>query len=1176
MTASGMFPVLIHADLYRLFREIDRAARNRVRKTLLRLRDGHWASGTRVKRLAGVRRAVFEARTDLGDRILFTVVRSASRDDPGRLVAHLQVWDLVAHDHVTRTARRNPAPDAEFLELAVLESFDITEPPPAPAATLDEVAPPGEPEPLLHYLLPPSGFEAGGGEDIAGAVRWYVVPDAMLADDQAFQRVVDEGGPELELKLTQAQYEVSRAPGPALVAGSAGSGKTTIAVHRLAAATRLDAARRFLYLSYSRWLVDHARSLYRDLRVAAGADPDRDAPEFLSFAEAYQKIIPREHRPPADRLMTVERFRRWLRQTSPRLDPDLVWEEIRAIVKGACLATGRPMLDAAHYFELGRKRAPLFVAERPEIFRVAERYQAWLTAEGACDQIDLCRLAMRELKRGRGPRYDAVMCDEVQDLTEIEMAFVLALSAHRDLSGVMLAGDVQQIVNPSGFRWAEARQAVLQAMPAATRAPALLRLRRNFRSVRPLVDLANRLLALRREVFGRGDEDDPEEAVVEGPVPIQVADSEERALRQVAGFGPRCAVLVLDDEEGGRLRARLDTTRVFHVREAKGLEFDSVILWKVLSADPDLVRRAIARDPRLERDAHFKQVLQLLYVAVTRARRHLAVFEGDELHPFWSDPRFKGSFETETAATLGRLFRSTASPADWAKEGHYYFGRERYRQAAECYRRAGAEDLALRALAFFAEAQEDWIAALERWQAAGDRARQAPLFERLGRYDEALEAYRETGATERAALMEIHLLEGRGHWAEAGRRWEEANRPDDALRCYRRSGNRARTLSFEAAQAEARKDWARAGDCYFSIKSWEAAARCFRKARQGKRAALATGHRHEQAQAWAAAATAFARAGEREAAMRCRLRAFEAAGKLGQAAALLEKTGDRAAALAMYRRAGDHAKVAAIEILRFDPKTPQVERVEAFLREGQWDHASALARHRLAALGPAFARIPWRRPQSNARRLFEEHRRLVVADARASAECAERDGDWKRAAAWWHRAGDVDRAGRAQHKGIEVLADPRSRGVAWLRAGAFERAIEAFGAAGDAAGRAEVRARQAEASGRWKDAAVCWKEAGFPREEARCLAQEARGRGEWLVAAAFHTSAGQRTLARQALNRARTAARDAPPPGGAPAAPAPPEVPTMEGSRPPARPAARGPAGGSRQPSLFDLPPPDE
>ena len=46
-----------------------------------------------------------------------------------------------------------------------------------------------------------------------------------------------------------------------------------------------------------------------------------------------------------------------------KLDPALVWEELRSILKGACLAPSQPMLGEEAYFELGKKRAPLFIDE---------------------------------------------------------------------------------------------------------------------------------------------------------------------------------------------------------------------------------------------------------------------------------------------------------------------------------------------------------------------------------------------------------------------------------------------------------------------------------------------------------------------------------------------------------------------------------------------------------------------------------------------------------------------------------------------------------------------------------------------------------------------------------------------------------------------------------------------
>src|SRR6185295_9206070 len=160
-------------------------------------------------------------------------------------------------------------------------------------------------------------------------------------------------------------------------------------------------------------------------------------------------------------------------------------------------------------------------------------------------------------------------------------------------------------------------------------------------------------------------------------------------LAAIAGFGPRSAVLTLDEAEAERLRERLGTSRVFHVREAKGLEFETVFLWKLLGPDRDLVERftrGARGDARMEREPRFAALLRHLYVGVTRARRHLAVYEG-AVQPFWG--RLAGRLERGTVESLAHLFQPTASPDDWAREGEYFVERGCFRQAAECFRRAG-------------------------------------------------------------------------------------------------------------------------------------------------------------------------------------------------------------------------------------------------------------------------------------------------------------------------------------------------------------------------------------------------------------------------------------------------------------------------------------------------------
>jgi DNA helicase II / ATP-dependent DNA helicase PcrA len=1116
-----MFPVLIHAHLHEVLRRTDRRLRARVQKTLARLQDGRWGGGTRVKRLAGVRRPVFEARTDAGDRLLFTIIRSADRTLPDRSVPHLQVWDLVHHDAVTRRARRNPAPESEFLEFETVEAFEISEPPPVPAAAFDEIADDDGAGPLLHYLLPPDQVELHEDEGLHGAVRWYLLSSAMLASEDEFQRIIGGGGAELELKLTREQYGVLHTPGPVLLAGSAGSGKTTIAVHRLAAAALQPGGPRAIYLSYSSWLVDHARRLYRDLLVARGADPEKNLPDFFTFTDLYLKVIPHALHEHQARPMTIELFQSWCRRANLRLDAALVWEELRSILKGACLAPGRPMLGAEEYYDLGRKRAPLFAQERPEIFRIGQRYQEWLQTDRRTDQIDLCRAAFRELRHGRGRRYDTIVCDEVQDLTELEVAFVLSLTSSPDLSGVLLAGDVQQIVNPSGFRWAEVRQAVVKTGGRALRnAPSLMRLRRNFRSVRPLVDLANGVLALRREIFGRSDEDDLEEAVVEGPVPVEVIDDDAAVLEGIRDFGPRCAVIVLDSEEGERLKRSLETTRVFHVREAKGLEFEAVILWKPLRHEQDRLARLARSGERPERDARYRQLLQHLYVAVTRARRHLAIHEGSTPHPFWSAERWRGRLERDSAAHLPRLFRGTASPAEWASEGDFYLRRQHYRQAAECYRRAGLADRALHALALFAESVERWPEALERWHALGDLGRQAPILERLGRLSEAAEIYRRTGNHERLGLVEVQLLEEQRQWAEAARRWEALGRTAEALRCYQKAGNRGRTLSLQAAEAERMQKWARAAACHLELHAYEAAARCFRKGGDRTQAARAAARHHEQQKDWSKAATHYGRAGERTLAARCRARAQEQAGKLKLAAAAWERLGDHTRALELYRKTGDRLKIAQLEVSRLDLKASQLDRVRNWERDGKWEHAAILARLRIAHLRAGLRHSYLYAPPSSTTGPWHEIRELERVEARCRAECAERDQDWTAAATAWQQAGRRGKARSARIHAIHAMKNPAKQGEAWTRLAEWDHAIEAYTRAGDERAVAQVKAVRAESNKDWAAAAEFWAEAGFPAGRARCLAEIARAEERWADAARLHMDAGQKTLAREAEKRA--------------------------------------------------------
>ena len=197
---------------------------------------------------------------------------------------------------------------------------------------------------MVELMLPPDSLRPRVGEELVGGVRWYVLPERLVVDEALWQELTDRGGEELELKLTAEQYGVVRAPGPVLLSGSAGSGKTTIAVHRVAAASA-HARSRVLYVTYSRgsWITPGASS-----RTSSHAAERRSTfrPTFSPSTTSTGRSSPATGAAAPEHVVDYPEFARWYHGTFRRDDSALAWEEIRSIVKGASLdPRGRSWLE---------------------------------------------------------------------------------------------------------------------------------------------------------------------------------------------------------------------------------------------------------------------------------------------------------------------------------------------------------------------------------------------------------------------------------------------------------------------------------------------------------------------------------------------------------------------------------------------------------------------------------------------------------------------------------------------------------------------------------------------------------------------------------------------------------------------------------------------------------------
>ncbi|MHB8835982.1 MAG: DEAD/DEAH box helicase [Candidatus Methylomirabilia bacterium] len=466
------------------------------------------------------------------------------------------------------------------------------------------------------------------------------------------------------LSFDERQEEVFRSPLPLIVIGPAGSGKTALVLEKLR-----QSEGNILYVTLSAYLAEHARGLY----WAHHYENERQEVSFLSFAEFLETL-----RVPEGRPISFTAFVRWFlrfpRAQRPA-DAHAVFEEFRGVVTG--FPTDRAFLTAQEYNDLGVRQSLFPPEARPAVYALFEKYLAFLQEQRLYDPNILSH---QYLSLAR-PAYDLVVIDEVQDITNVQLRLILAtLTAAGQF---ILCGDSNQIVHPNFFSWSSLKSMLYRE--ETERPEQVYRiLHANFRNAASITDLANRLLRIKHRRFGSVDREstylmeclpgDPGEVVF-----LEDADAVKADLDRRTGRSTRFAVIVLREEDKAAARAFFRTPLLFSVHEAKGLEYENVILLDFISGqraqfeeiargiDADdlagVLTYARGRDKADKSLEIFKFYVNSLYVAITRAVRRVYVIEGDARHPM---VRLLG-FEAPRAAAVP-VASQQSSRDEWQAE----------------------------------------------------------------------------------------------------------------------------------------------------------------------------------------------------------------------------------------------------------------------------------------------------------------------------------------------------------------------------------------------------------------------------------------------------------------------------------------------------------------------------
>lgn len=494
----------------------------------------------------------------------------------------------------------------------------------------------------------------------------FAHPDAqrrfrVLTNAEELKQALDYPWDKWAVFLHPAQADlVERSfTGPTRVSGSAGTGKTIVALHRAVYLARVNPDATVLLTTFSKALANSLRVKLASLVAGEPSIAARIVVKAISsvgydlYSERF--VQPQIAAPALIRSLIAKAASE---VEGHRFSAHFLVGEWEDVVDAWQLRSWDEYRDVSR---LGRKTR-IGGKQRETLWAIFERVRAGLVERRVATWSDVFgRLAESMAEKGDRP-YAFAVIDEAQDLGVAEARFFAAMAAGQN-DGLFFAGDLGQRIFQQPFSW--------KALGLDVRGRSHT-LRINYRTSHQIRLHADRLLpSTVSDVDGNTEGRRGTVSMFDGPPPMVVActdaDHECRTVgewiidRLQQGCAPsEVGVFVRSDAELKRARAAVKAAgaRAVELNDkvevedgavaistmhfAKGLEFRSVV---AMACDDDVIPQS-DRIESVADDADLEEVYNterhLLYVACTRARDHLLVTGVSPLSEFLDD-LLKGS-----------------------------------------------------------------------------------------------------------------------------------------------------------------------------------------------------------------------------------------------------------------------------------------------------------------------------------------------------------------------------------------------------------------------------------------------------------------------------------------------------------------------------------------------------
>lgn len=439
------------------------------------------------------------------------------------------------------------------------------------------------------------------------------------------------------LHQSQQKLATGNFNGAVKITGSAGTGKTVVALHRARYLAKQD--KRVFLTTYVTTLCNN---LQRNLTILCSKE------ELLKITvgtvhQQAMAIVSGSGKKlkPIDNSQIEELLEYYQRYSYAPLQTDALLLEWENVIQ----AQGITSWEEYRRANRAGRGTPLTVKERKQVWQVFERVFETFEEKNEIDWPGLCRYARELIVSGKAiSPFDAVVVDEVQDLGSQELMFLAAL-AGKDPNGLMMVGDGGQRIYANKFS--------LKSLGIDVRGRSHI-LKLNYRTTEQIRRFADNI------INGKGDDLDGSEdsrkgtrSLLTGVEPELVAfdkpsQQSEFIIDEINGLLEKglsvndIAIFARTSDRlisietalkkanipSHRLQKDLDiSASAIHLgtmHRAKGLEFKVVF---VVDMSDDLMPLATAIkfvDSQAQEDAMLREQ-QLLYVSITRARDQVFV-----------------------------------------------------------------------------------------------------------------------------------------------------------------------------------------------------------------------------------------------------------------------------------------------------------------------------------------------------------------------------------------------------------------------------------------------------------------------------------------------------------------------------------------------------------------------